>query len=402
MISSCALPEELTAMTAMLDHQYTEIDDFVLQDENAYTLGMIGRHNVVVTNLASGTPGKVEAARTVENMMRSFPNIPYGLVLMVGICGGVWSPTLDVRLGDVVVSQPDGVHGGVVQYDSGKMDKDGQFVRTGALSKPPRFVLTALSQLKSNTKLHGSGLPKYVSKMFLKHPNLRDDFRRPGPHEDRLFQWHYKHSTGTTCDQCDISLLVKRPARRDPDAIQVWYGNIASADMVMKHAANRDLVAAREKIIAFEMEGAGLMDTSRALVIRGVCDYADSHKNDEWHNFAAVAAAAYAKELIYALKSLKIPGERVRGLTGIEGSPVGSRRQSFSNDDRTNQQTADRTHQWIGKTQARVQATVQRRAQERPERNPSEYLKRLQKSLFVPDPVDDRAHPSEPVEGTCE
>jgi nucleoside phosphorylase len=45
-------------------------------------------------------------------MMRSFP-IKIGLV--VGICGGVWSERADIRLGDVVVSQSDGIHGGVVQ-----------------------------------------------------------------------------------------------------------------------------------------------------------------------------------------------------------------------------------------------------------------------------------------------
>ena len=321
-LGSCALPEELTAMTAMLDEKYTDIDDLDPQDGNAYTLGIIGKHNVVITNLASGTYGYVEATRTVDNMMRSFPNVEHGVILMVGICGGVWSPVVDVRFGDVVVSQPTGVHGGVVQYDLGKIDKDGQFSRTGILSKPPRSVLTTVNKLRANTDLHGSGLPGHVSKMFLEHSHLCAQYSRPSSQEDRLFQWHYKHGTGTTCNNCEISLVVRRPARLDSDAIQVHYGNIASANIVMKHAADRDRVAEREGVIAFEMEAAGLMDTCKALVIRGVCDYADSHKNDQWHNFAAVAAAAYAKELLYALRTQKIPGERVRGEPGFQNLQI--------------------------------------------------------------------------------
>jgi hypothetical protein len=51
-------------------------------------------------------------------------------------------------------------------------------------------------------------------------------------------------------------------------------------------------------IMCFEMEAAGLMDTFPCLVIRGISDYADSHKNKEWQEYAAAAAAAYAKELL--------------------------------------------------------------------------------------------------------
>lgn len=55
--------------------------------------------------------GKVSAAAVAKDMTRSFP-IKVGL--MVGICGGVWSNKADIRLGDVIVSQPAGQHGGVV------------------------------------------------------------------------------------------------------------------------------------------------------------------------------------------------------------------------------------------------------------------------------------------------
>ena len=91
---------------------------------------------------------------------------------------------------------------------------------------------------------------------------------------------------------------------------------LGSADIVMKNAHTRDQIASRHKILAFEMEAAGIINVCDALVIRGVCDYADTHKNDGWHNFAAVAAAAYAKELLCVLNDPGGPREnreRARG-----------------------------------------------------------------------------------------
>ena len=46
------------------------------------------------------------------------------------------------------------------------------------------------------------------------------------------------------------------------------------------------------------MKAAGLMDTFLCVVIRGICDYADSHKSKQWQEYAAAVAAAYAKELL--------------------------------------------------------------------------------------------------------
>lgn len=76
------------------------------------------------------------------------------------------------------------------------------------------------------------------------------------------------------------------------------YGNIASADLVMKNAAVRDALRDDLGVMCIEMEAAGLQDTFPCLVIRGICDYADSFKNDVWHRYAATTAAAYAKEFL--------------------------------------------------------------------------------------------------------
>ena len=69
----------------------------------------------------------------------------------------------------------------------------------------------------------------------------------------------------------------------------------------MKHGITRDRLAEQEDIICFEMEAAGLMDNFPCLVIRGICDYADSHKNKIWQQYAAAVAAAYAKALLLVI-----------------------------------------------------------------------------------------------------
>jgi nucleoside phosphorylase len=64
----------------------------------------------------------------------------------------------------------------------------------------------------------------------------------------------------------------------------------------MKDALIRDTIAAERGALCFEMDVAGLVNHFPCLVIRGICDYADSHKNKDWQGYAAMAAPAYAKD----------------------------------------------------------------------------------------------------------
>ena len=289
----CALDVEKAAVAATLDEEHGRVEK-AAGDDNAYTFGKIGAHNVVVACLPAGVMGKVSATAVAKDMMRSFP-IKVGL--MVGICGGVWSEKADVRLGDVVVSQPDGQHGGVVQWDYGKMERDGVFRRTGTLNKPPRPLLNAVQSLKARHMLRDSEVKEYLAVMLAKYPKLADKFGHQGQEHDELFEASYGHAAGSTCAACDRSRRCNRPVRPD-DHPQIHYGNIASGDQVVKDGPTRDRIAREEGILCFEMEAAGLMDTFTCVVIRGVCDYADSHKNKRWQPYAAATAACYAKELL--------------------------------------------------------------------------------------------------------
>ena len=107
----CALASEKAAMVAMLDELHPRLKKQD-GDDNDYTLGQIGVHNVVIACLPAGLTGNGPAAIIANNMRRSFP-INFGLI--VGVGGGVPSKKDDIRLGDVVVSQPTRSYGGVVQ-----------------------------------------------------------------------------------------------------------------------------------------------------------------------------------------------------------------------------------------------------------------------------------------------
>jgi nucleoside phosphorylase len=66
----------------------------------------------------------------------------------------------------------------------------------------------------------------------------------------------------------------------------------------MKSGEHRDRLVQSEGVVGFEMEGAGVWDNISCIIIKGVCDYADSHKNKAWQAYAAVTGAAAAKSFL--------------------------------------------------------------------------------------------------------
>jgi nucleoside phosphorylase len=296
----CALPVELAAAQEMLDeeHDTPRCGD---HDTNLYTCGRIGEHNVVIACLPDGQTGTNSAAAVAVQMKSTFSSTRFGL--MVGIGGGVPSEEADIRLGDVVVSKPHDVHGGVVQYDSGKATPSG-FQRTGALNTPPMVLLQAVANLTAK-HMRGKGrLLEYLSKL-----DSLSNFSREAAGSDTLFKVEYDHVGSATCAKCKTEHTVNREVRRQD--VVVHHGTIASGNQVMRNAAERDRVSAElSGVLCFEMEAAGLMNTFPCLVVRGICDYADSHKNKRWHPYAAATAAAYAKEVLSVIPPAEVAKSR--------------------------------------------------------------------------------------------
>ncbi|KAJ5151402.1 uncharacterized protein N7482_010654 [Penicillium canariense] len=296
----CALEEEYFCASRMLDEEFNGPEISEDNDDNTYVYGRIAKHYVVIGCLPAGRYGTNSAARVARDMVRTFPQLRFAL--MVGIGGGAPSTRNDIRLGDVIVSQPKDGFGGVIQYDLGKL-KDGQFHRTGQLNAPPEKLLGVIPEMR---RLHNDKRKPDRFGEHLRRLDDMEDYQQPAV--DRLYAKNYSHVDGHNCDKCDLHSVVDRPERRNHRILYVHYGNIASGNSVLKDAIVRDKFANDPElnILCFEMEAAGLMNNVPCLIIRGICDYCDSHKNDDWHRYAALTAAAYARELLLVLRPQRV------------------------------------------------------------------------------------------------
>ncbi|RMZ21382.1 hypothetical protein D0859_14601 [Hortaea werneckii] len=283
----------MAAVQSMLDEEYDQLESQHVHDLNSYVLGRIHKHNVVIACLPSGVYGTTSAALVAGSMLRTFAGLRFGL--LVGIGGGIPDVKAgrDVRLGDVVFSQPDQIFGGVVQYDMGKNHGTDNFVRKGALDNPPQRLLTALARLRSTSDLGVQARKTYatfVTEAYVKHPGLRDaGYTSPGPGTDHLYCARCRTDTWwwllwlllvwvcpfLQCDLCD-SGRVRRPLRTGS---KIHYGTIASGNQVIKDSFQRDKLDRGYNALCVEMEAAGLMNKFRCL-------------------YAALVAAAYAKDFL--------------------------------------------------------------------------------------------------------
>lgn len=320
----CALTLESDAVQDVFDERWDEVKYGKMPgDPNQYTTGAIGRHNVVVVHMPG--MGKSNGASVAANCRASFSNL--GLVLVVGICGGVPFPGsgAEIVLGDIVVSD------GLIQYDFGRQFPDKFIRKTDTIAGPNSELLSFLAKMKGRWNMNRL---RQRTSMHLK--NLSEIVEYPGAFRDKLYEptYRHKHQTAFNCEicnrcqtkndpvcgaalkldckslQCDDMNLIARQrltvltneyenqkANIEPS---IHFGLYASGDKVMKSGEEREIIAEEEGVIAFEMEGAGVWEgfPGRCLVVKGVCDYADSHKNKIWQIYAAASAAACTKALL--------------------------------------------------------------------------------------------------------
>ncbi|KAK6495513.1 hypothetical protein TWF481_002562 [Arthrobotrys musiformis] len=313
----CALPLEARAVKAMLEEVNEEIGygadnggtGKTPADTNTYTIGKIGHHKVVLVHMSG--MGKIPAAAAATNLKQSFGSIK--LALLVGICGGAPGKGAEsIMLGDVVVGKQ------VVHYDFGREHENGFQRKDNPEDRPSkqnseiqsfiRKLEAGKGALEEKTYEHLAAMLESLS------PEQIDDL------QDNLYPpdcWHihqnHKYCDGQRCKnceeicdsalkssceelKCDQDALIRRGERKQKPNIH--FGWVASGDKVIKSAAVRDKIAEKEGIIAFDMEAAGVWDYLPCILIKGVSDYADSHKNGRWQEYAAIAAAACAKAIL--------------------------------------------------------------------------------------------------------
>ncbi|OJJ31928.1 hypothetical protein ASPWEDRAFT_30878 [Aspergillus wentii DTO 134E9] len=302
----CALPLEYDAVCLVLDEFWDEQGDpygRAAGDQNNYTTGRIGKHNVVIALLSQ--MGKASATSAAHSMRVSYSGLR--LVLLVGICGGVpFIGDKEVLLGDVIISKA------VVQYDFGRR-YPGEFSRKDTReSKPSKEIQNLLITLEASScqrRVHrraAAFLGELQARAMQWKMEGRYDY--PGIAEDRLFESDYTHhhvcgDRHLPCDKvaCDKRYLVTRKRLSGPNVHEpfIHIGCVASGDTVMKSGEDRDRIAKEEEVIGFEMEAAGIIEEfPNSVVVKGVCDYADSHKNKNWQDFAAATASCTMKALL--------------------------------------------------------------------------------------------------------
>jgi hypothetical protein len=200
----CPMGVELAPVEGMLDEIHESLP--TSRDQNAYTLGKIGGHNMVVAVMPE--IGNNAAAAVAMQLLNDFPSIRFGL--LVGIGGGVPGDEEknDVRLGDVVVSKPTDAFSSVVQYDRIKRLVNGQIERTGQLHKPPPVLSASVQKLQAQYLRAGSQIPTYLAEMMQRWRKMRARYSFPASEQDQLFLPSYPHQPGASCDHCDVSQTV--------------------------------------------------------------------------------------------------------------------------------------------------------------------------------------------------
>ncbi|KAL2783319.1 hypothetical protein BJX66DRAFT_132060 [Aspergillus keveii] len=315
----CALPLEAEAVEALFDETYDRLGRHYGKqrgDANAYINGRIDKHDVVLCYMPG--MGKGSAAGVASSLLVSYPGVK--LALVVGICGGAPPPPeyQEIFLGDVIISDS------VIEYDSGRQYPGGFQRKTGVkdtLGRPGREIRALLNGLRAENARRE--LQNQARQYLHSLQQTGTKWVYPGV-DDILFNACYLHkhysnaSTGCSCfgsdspDQiceealgkdcneldCGQSQQVRHREISDTVQTTIHIGSVASADTVMKSGLRRDEIVIREKVIGFEMEGAGVWDNIPCIIIKGVCDYADSHKNKLWQAYAAATGASAAKAFL--------------------------------------------------------------------------------------------------------
>lgn len=318
----CALPLEADAVEALFDENYDELGHIYgkqVGDPNSYITGRVNNHYVVLAYMPG--MGNRRSASVARGLLVSFTRIK--LTLLVGICGGVpyASDGTEIVLGDIIVSDS------VIEYDFGRQYPHGFERKSGVketLTTPSQEIQSFLNRLRTR-RMKDQIQRQTTQYLQILQEMEGNEWNYPGTLHDSLFKASYRHkhykqqsATECVCAHCHSNsdpvcqqalkgdcksigcagdlIPRRRLSTNSPQPIPIVHiGTIASANSIMKSGEHRDQLAEKEGVIGFEMEGAGVWDTLPCVIIKGVCDYADNHKNKAWQNYAAATAASCAK-----------------------------------------------------------------------------------------------------------
>lgn len=269
-----------------------------------------GSHVVAITLLPD--IANIAAAIGANILLQHCQQVRY--LIMCGIAGAVPSPDKPedhVRLGDIVVSGT----AGIIQYDRGKQ-RDPRRSANDSPDNEPSHVADPFSGFEYR---HPPRRP--CPELLAAVKRIHADEELLSRHEARCWELEIERFTerfkepkwrrpDSRTDRLNDSPNGVGDATRHPrDRLRrkarprVFVAPIGAASIVLADPTRRDMLRDRHGVRAVEMEGSGIADASWLanvgyLVIRGTCDYCNSTKNDDWHHYAALAAAAYTRTVV--------------------------------------------------------------------------------------------------------
>ncbi|KAL4938528.1 hypothetical protein BDV06DRAFT_231694 [Aspergillus oleicola] len=235
----CALPEELRAIQCVFDST-DPTPPRAPRDTNTYTVGLIDEHDVVAACLLAGEYGLNAAASVASQMRMAFPAVDF--CLLVGVAGG-----------DVVVGVPTGSRAGL-------------FVGTGCLNGPPPILLRAVDVLRTKLELVTSWFHECLDGLESKDAL----YKYPGEGLDLLLKPDCVHrASGLTCDD-HRDYLIQKPTKESAYPY-IHYGLVGSGNKLTRDTRIKD-----------RLKSSAIINIVPYLVMRGICDYLDGHKNKVW------------------------------------------------------------------------------------------------------------------------
>lgn len=309
------LSEEYAACKAIFDPEGTGTERDFLANNGRLTCWVCrinarfgGQHVVAIARAPDA--GNNSGAIASCLLLQCCPEMRY--LILCGIAGAVphpQKPEDHVRLGDIVVSNRDGV----IQYDFGKQ----RDVRSPEPLSDQRNVADAFQgfELRSLPRPPCPHLLAAVGRMHADEEQLGPKDRREWEKKVDEFleisrnpsKWKRPSTSGDKLIDTPGGKGAETPHPKDnlrrSGVPRVFHGRIGAGNIVLADPVRRNYLRDTLKIKAVEMEGSGFADLSWVasvgyLVVRATCDYCNFTKNDIWHHYSALIAAAYARTVV--------------------------------------------------------------------------------------------------------
>jgi nucleoside phosphorylase len=280
-----AIPHEYASTKAVFG-EYETIPVALSKQKIRYvTLSDEAGEDMYVALAGTSGAGIAQAAAATAQVAAMCPYVEK--VILIGIAAGqpdMVDKEKDIRLGDIVVGDR------LIQYDHVKRSDGKIELRGDNIMPADRKLIQAVDRLRSHQDRKDSWKIEKPWDKYIKAgcEAIRNAPRPTGEKDPNSAKRNYQKG------------LVYE---RSDDHPYVHVGTIGSANTLLKDAAFRDDLNKKHGIIAFEMEGAGVAIAAATfklsyLNVRGICDYGDNEKNDDWQTYASVCAASFARAIL--------------------------------------------------------------------------------------------------------